>query len=192
MLVALTTAALYMLGLANTQGDALAFQLPATLLQPDFRELLALGAQSLLEISVFLPVTLTLDGAFNWPLLMAPAFALIFTPAVLYWAHRRSTIKPYIAFALLLTAALYIQVTLSSSLHATSTLKKVARCFSNSNLCDSSVSKARVRYSETDDLIRERDGALLSANSQFLLFYTPAGLLLVPRSAVRSVESGRF
>jgi hypothetical protein len=188
-IIASVTGTLYLLGLANIQGDALALQVPFLLLKREVPETIAMGTEGVL-MTVFAPGTVLFAGGKpQWHLISVLLQAIVFGLLIRYFFSSRSWGGPVLVLWLL--ASLYWYVLWASMAFMSLHIERSAHCFENIKTCDSRVHRARIEYSTVSERLESREGALLLASNESVVMHTVEGVLLVPKERVRSVQSLR-
>lgn len=186
--IAIGTAILYLLGVANIQGDAVVLGVPSSLILRDFRDVIALGADSLLLLVVLIPQVVFVNGSIVWtiPTVLIGSAG---TGFILYRLSRASSWSVVI-MTLWLLATLYLLINVTSAIVLAKRLTYINSSLAHENKCDRSPAK-RVVYFVSPEKPDERVGCLLFMSSDYFVLYTTNGVVAIPRAVVRTIEAVR-
>lgn len=183
LLIAILSALLYFLGVANIRGDSAAFGVPRAVLQGDVSAMVAAGADGLL-VAFMSPFTL-LTSRVDWLLF----FLMLVVPGALLvalWLWRRLPFRIY-ALAAVGFVGLYVFVFFCSLTSARSALEFARMCVMEDQ-CDQSMRSVRLRIELSDEVVEFREGVILNMNSNYVVVLTRSSTVVVPTSSIKLME----
>ena len=181
--IAIATAALYFLGLVNSEGDASALGLPRALFNRDVWGTVAYGGEGLLLYTILLPQAAMSIG---WEVAVTFGSVLVIAFVSAYLARKSE--HRLLLVAVLSYLALTIHVMLCSYWQMTQKIAVSYACLKDGK-CELTPLMNRVVFSKTDDEEDERKGLILSATENYLVLLTKQGLFVMPMSRLKLIET---
>lgn len=184
LVIAIASAALYFLGVVNSEGDASALSLPRALFNRDVWSTVAYGGEGLLIYTVLLP-----QAAMGIGLAAAATFSMVVLVALVSAYLARKLRHRLLLVAALTFLALTVHVMLCSYWQMTQKVAVSAACLKDSQHCELAPLKNRVVFSKTENEEDERKGLILSATENYLVLLTVRGLFVMPMSRLKLMET---
>jgi hypothetical protein len=184
--IAIASAALYFLGVLNSEGDAAALGLPRALFHRDAWGTVAYGGEALWVFTVLMPFVAFGNGGVGWFPLIALAVAVL---CVCFAAYVKRSSPNRLAYILAVAyIGLSIHVLRTSSLQMQVKISNSVACLTESR-CDRVALSNRIVFLRSESAEDERSGIILSATEHYLFLLTKAGLFTMPVARIKYIET---
>jgi|GEM_PF-4691552 len=184
--VTVISAMLYFFGQSSIAGHANGLGLPPYILKQDLWETISSGGRILVIALLRLPDNLFGGDGFRWEFALG-LIGILAVFAILYWSLRRWHYRLYVlGFCLFVGLSFHVfhVSTLASSDH----MRRAEKCLIANN-CVGVGTPTRVVFDISTDSTKRRVGIILRINASFMVMLTKGGLLTIPVSGIRLLES---